>query len=111
MTGEIRVRLARARHPIQPGGRAPAPGALALVQSFINSHYDLEVSTMAPICSRRRRRCGTWLRDHDLIEPGAPASTSATVERAVGRTGGPARRSRAGPPATAHAGASALIET
>lgn len=27
---------------IQPGGRAPAPGRLALVQSFINSHYDLE---------------------------------------------------------------------
>ncbi len=27
----------------QPGGRAPAPGELVLVQSFINSHYDLVV--------------------------------------------------------------------
>lgn len=27
----------------QPGGRDPAPGELALVQSFINSHYDLVV--------------------------------------------------------------------
>jgi predicted RNA-binding Zn ribbon-like protein len=28
---------------VQPGGRAPAPGELALVQAFVNSHYDLEV--------------------------------------------------------------------
>jgi len=28
---------------VQPGGRVRAPGALALVQAFINSHYDLEV--------------------------------------------------------------------
>ena len=27
---------------VQPGGREPAPGELALVQAFINSHYDLE---------------------------------------------------------------------
>src|SRR4051812_5603508 len=26
----------------QPGGRAPAPGDLALVQAFINSNYSLE---------------------------------------------------------------------
>lgn len=25
----------------QPGGRAPAPGDLALVQAFVNTHYDL----------------------------------------------------------------------
>ncbi|HUE26488.1 MAG TPA: CGNR zinc finger domain-containing protein [Solirubrobacteraceae bacterium] len=32
------------REPLlpQPGSREPAPGELALVQSFINSHYDLE---------------------------------------------------------------------
>jgi predicted RNA-binding Zn ribbon-like protein len=29
-------------HSAQPGGREPAPGELALVQAFINSHYDLE---------------------------------------------------------------------
>jgi predicted RNA-binding Zn ribbon-like protein len=28
--------------PPQPGGRPPAPGDLALVQAFINSHFDLE---------------------------------------------------------------------
>ena len=28
---------------LQPGARSPAPGDLVLVQSFINSHYDLEV--------------------------------------------------------------------
>jgi len=32
MTGEVEP---------QPGGRAPAPGALALVQAFLNTHYDL----------------------------------------------------------------------
>ncbi len=29
---------------VQPGGRRPAPSELALVQAFINSHYDLEVN-------------------------------------------------------------------
>jgi predicted RNA-binding Zn ribbon-like protein len=33
--------MARPEEP-QPGGRAPAPGALALVQAFINSNYSLE---------------------------------------------------------------------
>jgi hypothetical protein len=26
----------------QPGGRSPAPGQLAVVQAFINTHFDLE---------------------------------------------------------------------
>jgi len=34
--------VVRSIAPAQPGGRDPAPGQLALVQSFINSHYDLE---------------------------------------------------------------------
>lgn len=29
---------------VQPGGRAPAPGELALVQAFVNSHYDLQLN-------------------------------------------------------------------
>ena len=40
MTGES---VAWREPPLpQPGSRKPAPGELALVQSFINSHYDLE---------------------------------------------------------------------
>jgi predicted RNA-binding Zn ribbon-like protein len=34
---------------VQPGGRRPAPGELALVQAFINSHHDLEVERGADL--------------------------------------------------------------
>jgi predicted RNA-binding Zn ribbon-like protein len=40
MTGESEA-IAVGRRP-QPGGRPPAPGRLALVQAFLNSHFDLE---------------------------------------------------------------------
>lgn len=40
MTGE-RDAIAVSRRP-QPGGRPSAPGRLAVVQAFLNSHYDLE---------------------------------------------------------------------
>jgi predicted RNA-binding Zn ribbon-like protein len=40
MTGE-RDAIAVGRRP-QPGGRPSAPGRLAVVQAFLNSHYDLE---------------------------------------------------------------------
>jgi predicted RNA-binding Zn ribbon-like protein len=40
MTGETDAITVSARP--QPGGRPPAPGRLALVQAFLNSHYDLE---------------------------------------------------------------------
>ncbi len=51
----------------QPGNRLPAPGDLRLVQSLVNSFYDLD---------RRVDRFGTpealaaWLRERDLLEPG-----------------------------------------
>ncbi len=58
---------------VQPGGRRPAPGELALVQAFINSHYDLEVNHGAelfasPAALRR------WLRRHDLLDAGETVS-------------------------------------
>lgn len=51
----------------QPGNRQPAPGDLRLVQSLVNSFYDLD---------RRVDRFGTpealagWLRERNLLEPG-----------------------------------------
>jgi predicted RNA-binding Zn ribbon-like protein len=49
----------------QPGGRRPAPGALGLVQSFVNSRWDLtrelEEQLGAPADLAR------WLRDHHLL--------------------------------------------
>ena len=50
----------------QPGNRLPAPGDLRLVQSLVNSFYDLD---------RRAERLATpdalagWLRERGLLEP------------------------------------------
>jgi predicted RNA-binding Zn ribbon-like protein len=64
MAGEI------ALPPVQPGGRAPAPGELAFVQAFINTHYDLEVSHGAEVLATPEalRR---WLIDRGLLDGAA----------------------------------------
>jgi predicted RNA-binding Zn ribbon-like protein len=49
----------------QPGGRAPAPGDLALVQSFINTHYDLEVDHGAEVLATPQS-LARWLSRHGL---------------------------------------------
>ena len=54
---------------IQPGGRAPAPGALALVQAFINTHYDLVVEQGAELLATPAQ-AGSWLSGQRLTEPG-----------------------------------------
>jgi predicted RNA-binding Zn ribbon-like protein len=51
----------------QPGGRAPAPGDLALVQAFVNTHYDLTAEhggeiLLDPTALR------DWLAPRGLIE-------------------------------------------
>ncbi len=66
---------------VQPGGRRPAPGALALVQAFINSHYDLELNHGAelfasPATLRR------WLRGHDLLDA-SEAVSDTDLRRAI----------------------------
>lgn len=66
------VRVAEAIYDAgpQPGGRAPAPGELALVQAFLNSHWDLErdfgADLFATPASLRR-----WLLERKLIRPSA----------------------------------------
>jgi predicted RNA-binding Zn ribbon-like protein len=65
----------------QPGGREPAPGDLALVQAFINSHFDLEVDRGAdlfatPATLRR------WLMAAGLISARTPVG-GRDVARAV----------------------------
>jgi len=64
---------------MQPGGRAAAPGELALVQAFINSHYDLEVEhgeelLASPAALRR------WLRRHAALAPEASPTESDLVK-------------------------------
>lgn len=73
MTGEV---LNVDRGAVQPGGRTPAPGELAVVQAFINSFFDLEVewgvdlfatpdSLAGWLAARGLVPAGTTLRDRD----------------------------------------------
>ncbi len=67
---------------IQPGGRAPAPGELALVQAFVNSHFSLGEDW-------GEDRLGTpeglrsWLAAYDLVRRGGDAPTGRDRARAV----------------------------
>ncbi|MEA2469514.1 MAG: hypothetical protein QOE38_513 [Thermoleophilaceae bacterium] len=66
----------------QPGGRAPAPGDLALVQAFINSNYNLAEHDHGAELLDGPEGLTRWLTRHDLIEPGAEA-TKRDVARAL----------------------------
>ena len=62
----------------EPGGRAPAPGELALVQAFLNS-ADLEEGIEqfdTPV------NLSHWLADHDLLESNLPL-TSHDLSRVI----------------------------
>jgi predicted RNA-binding Zn ribbon-like protein len=63
---------------LQPGGREAAPGPLALVQTFINSHYDLERDRGADLLATPQS-LAAWLERQRL--PARPL-TLDDVERA-----------------------------
>ena len=69
---------------MQPGGRAPAPGELSLVQSFINTHYDLEIEHGADLFATPRA-LADWFAARGLIErtraPSARECSSALAVR------------------------------
>jgi predicted RNA-binding Zn ribbon-like protein len=65
----------------QPGGRAPAPGSLALVQAFANTHYDLTADHGGEVLLHPEA-LATWLATHRLIDRGARLRPS-DVERAL----------------------------
>jgi predicted RNA-binding Zn ribbon-like protein len=64
----------------QPGGRAPAPGDLGVVQALVNSFYDLDNHGGDLLATPES--LGRWLRKWDLIETGADLAP-ADVRRAV----------------------------
>lgn len=64
----------------QPGSRDPAPGELALVQSFINSHYDLEFEHGADLIATPAA-LWRWLERRRLTE--SSTFTRLDVDRAV----------------------------
>jgi predicted RNA-binding Zn ribbon-like protein len=65
----------------QPGGRAPAPGDLALVQAFINSNYDLELDHGAELLASPEALT-RWLRRWRLID-GKAKATESDLDRAL----------------------------
>jgi predicted RNA-binding Zn ribbon-like protein len=54
---------------LQPGGRPPAPGSLALVQAYINSFFDLEGEWGADRFATPER-LASWLADRGLLPVG-----------------------------------------
>ncbi len=80
--------------PLQPGSRSPAPGSLALVQAFINTHFDLERDYGAEALSSAAA-LAEWLGRAGLIEFGAAvrdrdlgrALTTREALRALARAG------------------------
>ena len=71
MTGERRLVtiagleagvLERERRLPQPGSREPAPGELALLQSFINTHFDLVEDWGTDLLAEPRRLLA-WLTE------------------------------------------------
>jgi predicted RNA-binding Zn ribbon-like protein len=65
----------------QPGGRAPAPGELVLVQSFINSHYDLVVEHGRDLLETPRM-LASWMTEREL-STGRVRLGRADVRRAI----------------------------
>jgi predicted RNA-binding Zn ribbon-like protein len=70
------------RRSTQPGGRAPAPGELALVQAFVNSHYDLEYEHGAELLADPAA-LERWLRRHRLLGGGSDRLAPADLRRAL----------------------------
>jgi predicted RNA-binding Zn ribbon-like protein len=65
----------------QPGGRAPAPGELALIQRFLNTCWNLRDEHRGELFTSPRA-LADWLASQGLIEPGARLE-QADVERAL----------------------------
>jgi predicted RNA-binding Zn ribbon-like protein len=70
MTGEV---LEVDQRAMQPGGRTPAPGELAVVQAFINSFFDLEVNRGEDLFATPEG-LGRWLAARGLVLEGTRLS-------------------------------------
>jgi predicted RNA-binding Zn ribbon-like protein len=71
MTGESDG-ITVSRRP-QPGGRPSAPGRLAVVQAFLNSHYDLENEPGAELIHSPAALVA-WLQRAGLLAEASPAT-------------------------------------
>ena len=66
----------------QPGHRPPAPGQLALVQAFLNTHFDLGPDWGAEVL-RSPAALADWLAGRGLIATPAPVADSNDLQRAL----------------------------
>jgi predicted RNA-binding Zn ribbon-like protein len=69
--------------PPQPGDREPAPGQLAVVQAFMNTHYDLTTDPHSGEMLVDGAALGAWLAARALIDVRAELG-EADVRRAIG---------------------------
>src|SRR5579884_4084596 len=73
---------ARERGLPQPGGRPPAPGELVLLQSFLNSHFDLVGEWGADLLAEPER-LRAWLSGRRLIDAAIARPRSAQVQGVI----------------------------
>lgn len=71
---------------VQPGGRPPAPEPLDLVQAFLNTHYDLEVTHGAELLANPAALAG-WLQSRKLVDPDAAAGKDDLARALAARDG------------------------
>src|SRR5690242_2881110 len=71
---------------VQPGGRPSAPGSLALVQAFINSHYDLEFDHGADLFDSPAG-LRSWLASRRLIDARARVTDDDLIRALAVREG------------------------
>jgi predicted RNA-binding Zn ribbon-like protein len=74
--------VAAERELPQPGGRAPAPGELAVVQSFLNSYFDVERDWGADLLATPEA-LHAWFARRGMLSSSARGLTARDVGRAI----------------------------
>jgi predicted RNA-binding Zn ribbon-like protein len=74
--------LARERALPQPGGRPPAPDELVLLQSFLNTHFDLVEEWGADLLAGSER-LREWFSRRGLVDAAVRPPSGAQVARSI----------------------------
>jgi predicted RNA-binding Zn ribbon-like protein len=74
--------LERERRLPQPGGRQPAPGELVLLQSFLNTHFDLVGEFGAEILAGPERLL-SWFTSRGLVSDASRPPSRTQVQRVI----------------------------
>jgi predicted RNA-binding Zn ribbon-like protein len=74
--------LERERRLPQPGGRQPAPGELVLLQSFLNTHFDLVEHWGADLLAGPERLL-SWFTSCGLVSDGTRQPSGTEAQRVI----------------------------